>query len=126
LPHVRYQGKGMTLGERLQAVRTFQQHDKAMILLMSLKAGGVGLNLTRGNRKHSFRLYLSFETLTRLQVSSTWVRSKWPLRQRGHVLTFYEQIWRGTSRASTKVSRRTAVSPTVPLTLAQSSTACIV
>jgi hypothetical protein len=62
LPHVRYQGKGMTLDQRLQAVRTFQQNDKAMILLMSLKAGGVGLNLTRGNRKHSLPLNLPYET----------------------------------------------------------------
>jgi hypothetical protein len=57
----RYQGD-MTLADRLKAVHMSQNDEKEMILLMSLKAGGVGLNLTRGNRKRFSRLYLSYET----------------------------------------------------------------
>lgn len=35
------------------AVRVFMAKDKATIMLMSMKCGGVGLNLTRANRKTS-------------------------------------------------------------------------
>jgi SNF2 family DNA or RNA helicase len=35
------------------AVRVFMAKDKAQVMLMSLKCGGVGLNLTRANRASS-------------------------------------------------------------------------
>ena len=35
---------------RDRAVRTFMSKEKATVMLMSLKCGGVGLNLTRANR----------------------------------------------------------------------------
>jgi SNF2 family DNA or RNA helicase len=40
----------MNRAQRDQAVRAFMTNDKAQVLLMSLKCGGVGLNLTRANR----------------------------------------------------------------------------
>ena len=40
----------MNRRERDQAVRVFMSKDKAPVMLMSLKCGGVGLNLTRANR----------------------------------------------------------------------------
>ncbi|KIJ39030.1 hypothetical protein M422DRAFT_175767 [Sphaerobolus stellatus SS14] len=46
---VRYQGD-MSTKARDQAVRMFMSQGKARIMLMSLKCGGVGLNLTRANR----------------------------------------------------------------------------
>lgn len=45
----RYQG-GMSRPMREKAVRAFMSKDKATVMLMSLKCGGVGLNLTRANR----------------------------------------------------------------------------
>ncbi|KZT10363.1 uncharacterized protein LAESUDRAFT_755872 [Laetiporus sulphureus 93-53] len=53
--HVKYQGD-MNRQKREQAVRVFMSKDKATILLMSLKCGGVGLNLTRANRVISLDL----------------------------------------------------------------------
>ncbi|KZV76703.1 hypothetical protein PENSPDRAFT_646154 [Peniophora sp. CONT] len=47
--HVQYRGD-MTLPKRETAVRVFQSREKAKIMLMSRACGGVGLNLTRGNR----------------------------------------------------------------------------
>ncbi|KIP09902.1 hypothetical protein PHLGIDRAFT_101971 [Phlebiopsis gigantea 11061_1 CR5-6] len=47
--HVKYQGN-MRRGERDRVVRAFMSKDKAAVMLMSLKCGGVGLNLTRANR----------------------------------------------------------------------------
>jgi SNF2 family DNA or RNA helicase len=47
--HVKYQGN-MNRKKRDQAVRIFMAKDKAQVMLMSLKCGGVGLNLTRANR----------------------------------------------------------------------------
>ncbi len=41
----------MTLGKRKQAVDEFMNKDKATIMLMSLRCGGVGLDLKRANRK---------------------------------------------------------------------------
>ncbi|KAG5653742.1 hypothetical protein H0H81_010999, partial [Sphagnurus paluster] len=46
--HVKYQGD-MNRVKRDQAVRAFMSRDKARVMLMSLKCGGVGLNLTRAN-----------------------------------------------------------------------------
>lgn len=46
----RYQGS-MNREERDKAVRVFMLSDKAPVMLMSLKCGGVGLNLTRANRE---------------------------------------------------------------------------
>ncbi len=46
----RYQGN-MSIGKRSLAVSAFKSKDKATIMLMSQKCGGVGLNLTRANRK---------------------------------------------------------------------------
>ncbi|OCH87359.1 hypothetical protein OBBRIDRAFT_796288 [Obba rivulosa] len=53
--HVKYQGD-MNRDKRDQAVRVFMSKDKATIMLMSLKCGGVGLNLTRANRVISLDL----------------------------------------------------------------------
>lgn len=39
--------------KRDQAVRVFMAKDKAQVMLMSLKCGGIGLNLTRANRTSS-------------------------------------------------------------------------
>ncbi|KAI0313327.1 SNF2 family N-terminal domain-containing protein [Amylostereum chailletii] len=47
--HVKYQGN-MVRAHRDKAVQVFMSRDKAKIMLMSLKCGGVGLNLTRANR----------------------------------------------------------------------------
>lgn len=47
--HVMYQGS-MSRDERNRAVRAFMAKDNATVMLMSLKCGGVGLNLTRANR----------------------------------------------------------------------------
>ncbi|PPQ65037.1 hypothetical protein CVT24_008185 [Panaeolus cyanescens] len=53
--HVKYQGD-MDRNKRDQAVRVFMSKDKARIMLMSLKCGGVGLNLTRANNVISLDL----------------------------------------------------------------------
>jgi SNF2 family DNA or RNA helicase len=41
----------MSRSQRDQAVRVFMVGNTAQVMLMSLKCGGVGLNLTRANRK---------------------------------------------------------------------------
>ena len=41
----------MSRDERNRAVRAFMAKDNATVMLMSLKCGGVGLNLTRANRE---------------------------------------------------------------------------
>lgn len=46
---VRYQGD-MSRPQRDLAVRAFMLKENVQVLLMSLKCGGVGLNLTRANR----------------------------------------------------------------------------
>lgn len=51
--HVKYQGD-MNRADRQKAVRIFMSRDKAKIMLMSLKCGGVGLNLARANRGFTF------------------------------------------------------------------------
>ncbi|KAF7349219.1 putative ATP-dependent helicase C23E6.02 [Mycena sanguinolenta] len=53
--HVKYQGD-MTNAKRDQAVQHFMSKDKATVMLMSLKCGGVGLNLTRANNVISLDL----------------------------------------------------------------------
>ncbi|EPQ53423.1 hypothetical protein GLOTRDRAFT_139677 [Gloeophyllum trabeum ATCC 11539] len=53
--HVKYQGS-MNRAMRDRAVRVFMAKDKAKYMLMSLKCGGVGLNLTRANRVISLDL----------------------------------------------------------------------
>ncbi|KZP29288.1 hypothetical protein FIBSPDRAFT_917412 [Athelia psychrophila] len=53
--HVKYQGD-MSRPKRDAAVRVFMAKDKAQVMLMSLKCGGVGLNLTRANRVISLDL----------------------------------------------------------------------
>ncbi|ESK90272.1 snf2 superfamily protein [Moniliophthora roreri MCA 2997] len=53
--HVKYQGD-MNRVKRDQAVRVFMSKDKASIMLMSMKCGGVGLNLTRANNVISLDL----------------------------------------------------------------------
>ena len=40
----------MSRDERGRAVRAFMAKDNAAVMLMSLKCGGVGMNLTRANR----------------------------------------------------------------------------
>lgn len=51
VPHVKYQGD-MSRTQRDLAVRHFMAKKKSKVMLLSLKCGGVGLNLTRANRKH--------------------------------------------------------------------------
>jgi len=53
--HVKYQGD-MNTTKRDQAVQVFMSKDKARVMLMSLKCGGVGLNLTRANNVISLDL----------------------------------------------------------------------
>ncbi|KAF6753723.1 SNF2 family N-terminal domain-containing protein [Ephemerocybe angulata] len=53
--HVKYQGD-MNRDKRDIAVRVFMSKEKAKIMLMSLKCGGVGLNLTRANNVISLDL----------------------------------------------------------------------
>ncbi|KLO17670.1 hypothetical protein SCHPADRAFT_900413 [Schizopora paradoxa] len=55
IEHVRYQGN-MNREKRDKAVRAFMTNKRARIMLMSLKCGGVGLNLTRANRVISMDL----------------------------------------------------------------------
>ncbi|KIK40408.1 hypothetical protein CY34DRAFT_807271 [Suillus luteus UH-Slu-Lm8-n1] len=55
IPHVKYQGS-MSRNQRDQAVRVFMVGNTAQVMLMSLKCGGVGLNLTRANRVISLDL----------------------------------------------------------------------
>ncbi|KAF8838463.1 hypothetical protein BDN67DRAFT_971507 [Paxillus ammoniavirescens] len=79
--HVKYQGS-MNRVERDKAVRVFMVSDKASVMLMSLKCGGVGLNLTRANRVISLDLGWSeaiesqaFDRVHRLgQLKETFVR----------------------------------------------------
>ncbi|KDQ22579.1 hypothetical protein PLEOSDRAFT_1109681 [Pleurotus ostreatus PC15] len=53
--HVKYQGD-MDRNSRDTAVRVFMTKDTARVMLMSLKCGGVGLNLTRANNVISLDL----------------------------------------------------------------------
>ncbi|KAF8578926.1 hypothetical protein K439DRAFT_1663463 [Ramaria rubella] len=46
---VGYKG-GMSRASRAESVRSFMEDDETQVLLLSLKAGGLGLNLTRANR----------------------------------------------------------------------------
>uniref|UniRef100_A0A8H8CFK2 Uncharacterized protein n=1 Tax=Psilocybe cubensis TaxID=181762 RepID=A0A8H8CFK2_PSICU len=55
IPHVKYQGD-MSRTKRDQAVQIFMSKEKARVMLMSLKCGGVGLNLTRANNVISLDL----------------------------------------------------------------------
>ncbi|KAF9527621.1 SNF2 family N-terminal domain-containing protein [Crepidotus variabilis] len=55
IPHVKYQGD-MSRPKREQAVKVFMAKEKAKVMLMSLKCGGVGLNLTRANNVISLDL----------------------------------------------------------------------
>ncbi|PPQ82538.1 hypothetical protein CVT25_007147 [Psilocybe cyanescens] len=55
IPHVKYQGD-MSRTKRDQAVQIFMSREKARVMLMSLKCGGVGLNLTRANNVISLDL----------------------------------------------------------------------
>ncbi|KAF7302735.1 SNF2 superfamily protein [Mycena chlorophos] len=55
IPHVKFQGD-MTNSQREKAVSVFMSKDKATVMLMSLKCGGVGLNLTRANNVVSLDL----------------------------------------------------------------------
>jgi hypothetical protein len=48
IPYVRMDGKTPT-AKRRELVRSFQEEDKYPVFLISLKTGGVGLNLTRAN-----------------------------------------------------------------------------
>ncbi|KAH8116128.1 SNF2 family N-terminal domain-containing protein [Phellopilus nigrolimitatus] len=53
--HVMFQGN-MSREKRDSAVRAFMKNNGARVMLMSLKCGGVGLNLTRANRVISLDL----------------------------------------------------------------------
>ncbi|PPQ65989.1 hypothetical protein CVT26_010649 [Gymnopilus dilepis] len=55
IPHVKYQGD-MSRTQRERAVQVFMSKEKARVMLMSLKCGGVGLNLTRANNVISLDL----------------------------------------------------------------------
>ncbi|KAJ7770573.1 SNF2 superfamily protein [Mycena metata] len=53
--HVKYQGD-MSSPKREAAIQVFMSKDKARVMLMSAKCGGVGLNLTRANNVISLDL----------------------------------------------------------------------
>ncbi|KAJ7128105.1 SNF2 superfamily protein, partial [Mycena filopes] len=53
--HVKYQGD-MNTTKRETAIQVFMSKDKARVMLMSAKCGGVGLNLTRANNVISLDL----------------------------------------------------------------------
>ncbi len=53
--HVKFQGD-MTVSKREASVRCFMSRDKERVMLLSLKCGGVGLNLTRANNVISLDL----------------------------------------------------------------------
>ncbi|KAJ7039861.1 SNF2 superfamily protein [Mycena alexandri] len=53
--HVKYQGD-MSSTKREAAIQVFMSKDKARVMLMSAKCGGVGLNLTRANNVISLDL----------------------------------------------------------------------
>ncbi|KIY70851.1 hypothetical protein CYLTODRAFT_419390 [Cylindrobasidium torrendii FP15055 ss-10] len=55
ITHVKYQGD-MSTQHRETAVRVFMSRDKERVMLLSLKCGGVGLNLTRANNVISLDL----------------------------------------------------------------------
>ncbi|KAL5514334.1 hypothetical protein ACEPAG_2422 [Sanghuangporus baumii] len=55
IKHVKFQGD-MSRERRDKAVRIFMKKNDATVMLMSLKCGGVGLNLTRANRVISLDL----------------------------------------------------------------------
>ncbi|KAF4616900.1 hypothetical protein D9613_008762 [Agrocybe pediades] len=55
IPHVKYQGD-MSRHQREVSVQVFMSKEKARVMLMSLKCGGVGLNLTRANNVISLDL----------------------------------------------------------------------
>jgi len=57
--HVKYQGD-MDRPKRDRAIKVFMSKEKARVMLMSLKCGGVGLNLTRANNVISLDLGWSF------------------------------------------------------------------
>lgn len=49
----------MSRNQRDQAIRVFMVGNTAQVMLMSLKCGGVGLNLTRANRKPPQFFYIA-------------------------------------------------------------------
>ncbi|KAF9028186.1 hypothetical protein BDZ89DRAFT_1066328 [Hymenopellis radicata] len=53
--HVKFQGD-MSVSKREASVRCFMSRDKERVMLLSLKCGGVGLNLTRANNVISLDL----------------------------------------------------------------------
>ena len=55
ITHVKFQGD-MSSSKRETAVRVFMSRDKERVMLLSLKCGGVGLNLTRANNVISLDL----------------------------------------------------------------------
>ncbi|KAJ7148304.1 SNF2 family N-terminal domain-containing protein [Mycena filopes] len=55
IDHVKYQGD-MNTTKRETAIQVFMSKDKARLMLMSAKCGGVGLNLTRANNVISLDL----------------------------------------------------------------------
>lgn len=61
----------MSRSQRDQAVRAFMMGNTAQVMLMSLKCGGVGLNLTRANRKPP--LFLTSLRSDTSQASSHWI-----------------------------------------------------
>jgi DNA repair protein RAD5 len=64
LPYTRFDGK-MNLKKRQDAIRTFKDPNgpdgrpRPLVLLISLKAGGVGLNLTNANHAFMVRGFFS-------------------------------------------------------------------
>ncbi|KAG8970320.1 hypothetical protein FRC03_009593 [Tulasnella sp. 419] len=58
---IRYDGK-MNRVERAEAVKRFKRRDGPRIMLISLKCGGVGLNLVEANRVISFDLAWNYAT----------------------------------------------------------------
>ena len=74
--HVKYQGS-MSRDERNRAVRAFMAKDNARVMLMSLKCGGVGLNLTRANSTYVSESYTVPPTLSTgvISLDMAWSRA---------------------------------------------------
>lgn len=67
----------MSRTQRDAAVRCFMAKDRATVMLMSSKCGGVGLNLTRANRQYPALTYLNDELNHPIRCHFAWPRLEW-------------------------------------------------
>ena len=85
----RYQGD-MNRKKRDQVVRVFMAKDKATVMLMSLKCGGVGLNLTRANRTSLIFLFNLPHRWRDSQASFLWTSAGVPPSRIKHLIAFID------------------------------------